>query len=40
MSALDATRFNAEAGVSGGKTGGFEASMQNPAKAIRLETQE
>src|SRR4051794_8873167 len=37
MSALDARRFDAEFGISDGKTNGFEASFRNPAKAGRLE---
>ena len=37
MSALDATRFDAEQGIGRGKTDGFGASFRNPAKAARLE---
>lgn len=37
MSSLDASRFSAEEGFGGGKTSGFDASLRNPAKAIRLE---
>src|SRR4051794_16006107 len=37
LSSLDATRFDAEFGISQGKTSGFEASFRNPAKAARLE---
>ncbi|MEP7365203.1 MAG: hypothetical protein ABI972_18270 [Acidobacteriota bacterium] len=36
-SALDASRFNAEFGIAEGKTGGFDASMRNPATVGRLE---
>jgi hypothetical protein len=36
-SSLDASRFNAEGGISEGKTSGFDASMRNPAKVGRLE---
>jgi len=36
-SSLDASRFNAEGGISEGRSRGFEASMRNPAKVIRLE---
>ena len=36
-SALDASRFNAEGGISEGKTSGFDASFRNPAKVGRLE---
>lgn len=36
-SALDATRFDAESGIGGGVTKGFESSMRNPAKSIRVE---
>jgi hypothetical protein len=36
-SSLDASRFNAESGIAGGKTSGFDASMRNPALAGRLE---
>jgi hypothetical protein len=36
-SALDASRFSAEGGISGGKASGFDASMRNPAKVGRLE---
>jgi hypothetical protein len=37
MSALDATRFNAEFGISEAKTSGFDSSWRNPAKAVRVE---
>jgi hypothetical protein len=37
MSSLDAARFDAEFGISEGKTSGFDASFRNPAKAARLE---
>ncbi len=37
MSSLDASRFNAESGISEGRSNGFEASLRNPAKVIRLE---
>jgi hypothetical protein len=37
LSALDATRFSAEEGITGGRTNGFAASFRNPAKALRLE---
>jgi len=36
-SSLDASRFNAEGGISEGKTSGFDASLRNPAKVGRLE---
>lgn len=36
-SSLDASRFNAEFGISEGKTSGFDASMRNPATVGRLE---
>lgn len=36
-SALDASRFDAESGIAGGKTSGFDASMRNPAFVGRLE---
>jgi len=36
-SALDASRFNAEAGISEGKSSGLDASMRNPATVGRLE---
>lgn len=36
-SGLNARFFDAEGGISGGRTGGFEASMRNPAKVARLE---
>ena len=36
-SSLDATRFDAEGGISGGKASGFDASLRNPAKVARLE---
>jgi hypothetical protein len=36
-SSLDASRFSAEGGISEGRSRGFEASMRNPAKVIRLE---
>lgn len=35
--ALDASRFNAEFGISEGKTSGFDSSMRNPAVVGRLE---
>ena len=37
MSSLDASRFDAEAGVTGGRTAGLDASFRNPAKVARLE---
>ena len=37
MGALDATGFNAEEGIQGGRTSGFQSSFRNPAKAFRLE---
>lgn len=37
LSALDASRFNAETGIAEGRTGGFDASFRNPAVAGRLE---
>ena len=36
-SALDASRFSAEGGISEGRTSGFDASLRNPAKVGRLE---
>lgn len=36
-SALNATGFNAEEGITGGRSAGFEASFRNPAKVARLE---
>jgi hypothetical protein len=36
-SSLDASRFDAESGVGGGRTAGFDASFRNPAKVARLE---
>lgn len=36
-SSLDASRFDAEEGITGGRTSGFDASMRNPAKVGRLE---
>lgn len=36
-SSLDASRFNAEGGISEGKTSGFDSSFRNPAKVARLE---
>jgi hypothetical protein len=36
-SSLDASRFNAESGITGGRTAGFDASFRNPAKVARLE---
>jgi hypothetical protein len=37
LSALDASRFTAEAGIQEGRTAGFEASFRNPAVAGRVE---
>jgi hypothetical protein len=37
ISALDASRFDAEEGITGGRTAGFDASFRNPAKVARLE---
>jgi len=37
MSALDARRFDAEGGISEGRTSGFESSFRNPAKVARVE---
>ncbi len=37
VSSLDASRFNAEGGISEGKASGFDASFRNPAKVGRLE---
>lgn len=37
LSALDGRRFDAEFGISGAKTNGFDASFRYPAKAARLE---
>ena len=36
-SSLDASRFNAETGITGGRSAGFDASFRNPAKVARLE---
>jgi hypothetical protein len=36
-SSLDASRFNAEFGIGEGRTSGFDSSLRNPAKAVRLE---
>ena len=36
-SSLDAGRFDAESGIGGGRTAGFDASFRNPAKVARLE---
>jgi hypothetical protein len=36
-SSLDASRFDAATGISGGRTAGFDASFRNPAKVARLE---
>src|SRR6185436_7647941 len=36
-SSLDASRFNAEGGITEGRTSGFDASLRNPAKVGRLE---
>ena len=36
-SSLDASRFDAEGGITEGRTGGFDASLRNPAKVGRLE---
>ena len=36
-SSLDASRFNAESGITGGRTAGFDSSFRNPAKVARLE---
>ena len=36
-SSLDASRFDAESGIGGGRTAGFDASFRNPAKVARLE---
>ena len=36
-SSLDASRFDAETGIGGGRTAGFDASFRNPAKVARLE---
>ena len=36
-SSLDAAFFNAESGISEGRTHGFDASMRNPAKVARVE---
>lgn len=36
-SSLNARFFDAERGIAGGKSSGFEASMRNPAKVARLE---
>lgn len=37
VSSLDASFFDAEGGISNGKTNGFQASFRNPAKVGRLE---
>ena len=37
MSALDASRFDAETGIVEGRTEGFNASLRNPAKVVRVE---
>jgi len=37
MGSLDATGFNAEEGIRGGRPSGFESSFRNPAKALRME---
>lgn len=36
-SSLDASRFSAETGITGGRTAGFDSSFRNPAKVARLE---
>jgi hypothetical protein len=36
-SSLDASRFNADDGISEGRTKGFDSSMRNPAKIARME---
>jgi hypothetical protein len=36
-SSLDASRFDAATGISGGRTAGFNSSFRNPAKVARLE---
>ncbi len=36
-SSLNATGFDAEEGIAGGRTGGFDASFRNPAKVARVE---
>lgn len=36
-SSLDAARFDAESGISNGRTAGFDSSFRNPAKVARLE---
>jgi hypothetical protein len=36
-SSLDASRFDAEYGITGGRSAGFDASFRNPAKVARLE---
>ncbi|MFN0169706.1 MAG: hypothetical protein ACKV22_25055 [Bryobacteraceae bacterium] len=36
-SSLDASRFDAEGGITGGRTAGFDASLRNPAKVARVE---
>ena len=36
-SSLDASRFDAEQGITGGRTSGFDASLRNPAKVGRIE---
>ena len=37
MSSLDASRFDAEGGITEGRTAGFQGSFRNPAKVARLE---
>jgi len=37
MGSLDASRFDAENGISEGRTSGFESSFRNPAKVARVE---
>ncbi len=37
ISSLDASRFDAAEGITGGRTAGFDASFRNPAKVARLE---
>lgn len=37
MGSLDASRFDAEGGISEGRTSGFESSFRNPAKVARVE---
>jgi hypothetical protein len=36
-SSLDASRFDAEGGITEGRTSGFDASLRNPAKVVRVE---